>query len=212
MSPKRRKTTFAISRRLRNLIFTLGVLLAFLLIALDHSPLRPGWHHYRQSAEQSQAFDFEKYHAKTFTVVKVVDGDTVDIDVPDGRYNHTRIRLWGVDTPETKKPDTPVAYFGPEASEFTTKLTLAKPVTDYLDKTNTRDKYSRLLAYIQLPDGNYLNELLLSEGYAYADFRFRHSFYNKYKQLESAARSNKKGLWEKVTPDKMPDWRQEKRF
>lgn len=212
MSLKRTKPAFAISRRLRNFLFTLGILLACLLIALDHSPFRPKWRHYRQPAGQSVYSDFEKYNAKTFRVVKVVDGDTIDIDTPDGRYNHTRIRLWGVDTPETKKPDTPVMYFGPEASEFTTKLALGKSVTVYLDKTNTRDKYNRLLAYILLPDGSYLNELLLSEGYAYADFRFRHIFYNKYKQLESAARSNKKGLWEKVTLDQMPPWRQENKI
>lgn len=100
-------------------------------------------------------------------------------------------------------------YFGPEASEFTTKLALRKQVTIYLDEENrTRDKYERLLAYVQLPDGRFLNEVLLSEGFAYADSLFRHSFYNKYKQLESAARSQKRGLWEKVTPDQFPEWRQ----
>jgi micrococcal nuclease len=205
-----KRPSFAVSRRRRNILFVLGVLFASVLIGLDHSPLRHKWRHQPHTAEQSAALDFEKYHSKTFAVVNVVDGDTLDINVPDGRYDHTRIRLWGVDTPETKKPNTPVMYFGPEAYEFTMKLTLAKPVTVYLDKTDTRDKYNRLLAYIQLSDGRYLNELLLSEGFAYFDFRFRHSFYNKYKQLESAARNSTKGLWEKVTPDQMPHWRREK--
>lgn len=209
--PKHRKIRYAISRRSRTAIVTLSLLLGAVLIGLDHSPLRHKWRHQPQTAEKSASLDFEKYHKKTFTVVNVVDGDTLDIDIPDGNNSHTRIRLWGVDTPETKKPGTPVMYFGPQASEFTKELTLGKSVTVYLDKTDTRDKYNRLLAYIQPPDGRYLNEVLLSEGYAYFDLRFRHSFYNKYKQLESAARSQRKGLWEKVTRQQLPEWLQRKK-
>jgi micrococcal nuclease len=162
--------------------------------------------------QQQKAYDIQKFHAKSFTVVNVVDGDTIDIDIPDGKFNHTRIRLWGVDTPETKDPNLPVQYFGPEATNFTTKLALRKQapegqVTIYLDTTKrTRDKYDRLLAYVQLPDGRFLNEVLLSEGFAYADLRFHHSFYNKYQQLEAGARSLKKGLWEKVTRQQLPEW------
>jgi micrococcal nuclease len=87
---------------------------------------------------------------------------------------------------------------------------LESRVTLYLEEHRTRDKYGRLLAYIELPDGRFLNEVLLSEGFAYADPRFRHSFYHKYKQLETTARSQKKGLWSNVTPEQMPKWRQEK--
>jgi endonuclease YncB( thermonuclease family) len=62
-----------------------------------------------------------------------------------------------------------------------------------------------------LPDGTFLNEVLLSEGYAYADLRFKHGLYNKYKQLESVARSQKKGLWAGVTPEQMPKWKQNRK-
>jgi micrococcal nuclease len=100
-------------------------------------------------------------------------------------------------------------YFGPEAAEFTRESAFDKQVTIFLDEgNNTRDKYSRLLAYVQLPDKSFLNEVLLSEGFAYADTRFQHSFYHKYQQLEATARSQKKGLWENVTPEQMPQWRQ----
>jgi micrococcal nuclease len=103
-------------------------------------------------------------------------------------------------------------FFGKEASDFAAKLALGKQVTVYLDKDrNSRDKYHRLLAYIQLPDGTYLNEVLLIEGYAYADLRFKHGLYNKYKQLEAAARSQKKGLWLNVTRDQFPQWLQNER-
>ena len=160
-------------------------------------------------SEEQAAHDFEKYHAKTFTVVKVVDGDTIDIDIPDVNDSYTRIRLWGIDTPETKNPKVGVMYFGPEAAEFTRKSVLGKPVTVYIDEGNsTRCKYGRLLAYVKLRNDGFLNEVLLTEGYAYADMRFRHSLYNKYKQLDAGARSLKKGLWGKVTHEQLPEWLQ----
>ena len=198
------------SRRSRALLFALCLLLALVLVLLDHTHLKLGRLKHTESDEKFKALDFEKYHAKTFTVVNVVDGDTFDIDIPNGQYEQTRIRLWGLDTPETKNDETGVMYFGPEACEFTKKLTLGKQLTVYLEKHRTRGKYGRLLAYVQLPDGRFLNEVLLSEGYAYADLRFEHSLYYKYKRIEAAARSAKKGLWKKVTPDQLPKWLQRK--
>jgi len=198
------------SRRRRFAIFVLCLLAAFVFIWLDHSPIRHKWQPKPKSEEQAKASDFEKYHAKTFTAINVVDGDTIDIDVPDGEYNRTRIRLWGIDTPETKNPKLGVMYFGPEASDFAKKLVLGKQVTVYLEEHRTRGYYGRLLAYVQLPDRRFLNEALLTEGFAYADLRFKHSFFNKYKQLEANARSRKKGLWENVTRDQLPQWLQER--
>lgn len=202
------KTTYAMSRRRLTGIIILCLLVAVVFVGLDHSPVVRYWQRQPKSEEQAKPRDFEKYHAGTFTVVNIVDGDTIDINIPDGKYEHTRIRLWGVDTPETKHPERGVMYFGPEAAEFTRQLTFGKPVTIYLEERRTRGYYGRLLAYVQLPDSRYLNEVLLTEGFAYADVRFRHSFYHKYKQLEAVARSQKRGLWEKVIPEQMPQWRQ----
>lgn len=197
------------SRRWRGAIIALCLLSGAVFVWLDHSPIRQKWQSGPKSEEQAKASDFEKYHKKTFTVVNVVDGDTIDIDIADGKYNRTRIRLWGIDTPETKHPEKPVMHFGPEAADFTKQLTFGKKVTVYLDEgSRTRGYYGRLLAYVQLPDGRFLNEVLLTEGFAYADLRFRHSFYNKYKQLEAGARSGKKGLWPNVTREQLPDWLQ----
>ena len=195
------------SRRRKNGIIFLGLLAVMFLIWLDHALIGHGRQLTPKSEEQVKASDVEKYHSKTFTVVNVIDGDTFDIDVPDGRYEHTRIRLLGIDTPETNSEQSSLIYFGPEAAEFTKKLALGKSVTVYLDAPNpTRGKYGRLLAYIKLPDGSFLNETLLTDGYAYADSRFSHSYYNKYKQLQSGARSGKKGLWQNVTPEQLPRW------
>jgi len=209
---KQSKNPYAMSRRRRAGIIVLCLLAVVLFVWLDHSLVRRKWQPQPKSEDQARAYDFEKYHAKTFTVVNVVDGDTIDIDIPDEPYEHTRIRLWGIDTPETKNPEVGVMYFGPEAAEFATKLVLGKPVTVYLDEgNNTRGKYGRLLAYVKLPDAGFLNEILLTEGFAYPDLRFRHSFYNRYKQLEASARSLKKGLWEKVTREQLPEWLQQRK-
>ncbi len=212
---------YAMSRRRRNIVAVICALAVIALSAFDHSCSIRSQTKPAQTAGQQQSSDIQKYDGRQFTVVKVIDGDTLDIDIHDesasgsgGQANsHTRIRLWGVDTPETKDTRRGVMYFGPEASEFAAAKALGKQVTIFLDKErNTRDKYHRLLAYVQLPDRNYLNEVLLSEGYAYADLRFKHNFYNKYKQLEALARSQKKGLWAGVTEEQMPGWRQKREY
>jgi len=197
------------SRRQRLAVTILCLLAALFAACFDYS-----CHSHRQQSTSSQQHaavsDYERYNDKTFRVVRVVDGDTIDIDMPDGNDAHTRIRLWGVDTPETKHPKTGVMYFGPQASEFTSKLTLERQVRVFLDAKKSRDKYNRLLAYIQLPDGKFLNEELLSEGFAYADVRFKHSYYHKYMQLQSVAKRAKKGLWESVTYEQLPQWLQKR--
>lgn len=197
------------SRRRRAAIAAVCVVSAMLLVWLDHNSPQRRSQHQGEPAAQARARDIQKYHGKTFLVSNVVDGDTIDIDVPDGEYEHTRIRLWGIDTPESKSPKVGVMYFGPEAAEYTRKLALGRDVRIYLDEGNdTRGYYGRVLAYVQLPDTRFLNEVLVAEGYAYADVRFRHSYYNKYKQLESAARGQRKGLWADVTRDQLPEWLQ----
>ncbi len=197
--------------RLRKKILTLSAFLFLsVLVWLDRTYhfIPPPTHPVSQTQDTN---DWSKYNNKTFTVVKAVDGDTIDINIPDGRYEHTRIRLLGVDTPETKKPNTPVMFYGPEASSFTKEKTLGKKITVIMDThSNPRDKYGRLLAHIQLGDGAILNEELISNGFAYADTRFPQSFNKEYAALEKQAIKSKAGLWEKVTVDQMPKWRQNK--
>ena len=85
-------------------------------------------------------------NAKTFTCTRVVDGDTIILS------NGERVRLIGVDTPETKHPNKPVQYFGKEASAFTKRMVEGKEVTLEYGQQQ-RDKYGRLLAYVYLMDG-----------------------------------------------------------
>jgi endonuclease YncB( thermonuclease family) len=94
----------------------------------------------------------------------VVDGDTVDVRI-DG--DDERVRLIGIDTPETKRPDTPVECFGPEATMFTQSL-LAPGTAVRLERDVVgRDDYGRILAYLyRTDDGIFVNYEIIRQGYA----------------------------------------------
>ena len=116
MQPEKDKPAFAMSRRRKNGIIFLCLLMVMFFIWLDHALIGHSRQLTPRSEEQAKASDLEKYHGKTFTTVNVIDGDTFDIDIPDGRSEHTRIRLLGIDTPETKSEHSGEMYFGPEAA------------------------------------------------------------------------------------------------
>ena len=99
-----------------------------------------------------------------WTVVDVVDGDTIDVARgPDGRASDT-VRLLGIDTPETHHPTKPVECFGPEASSFTEERLTGRSVQLEAD-IEQRDRYGRRLAYVVV-DGKRFNDELLRRGYA----------------------------------------------
>ncbi len=158
---------------------------------------------------ESSGPDHDRYHNRVFRCQRVVDGDTLDIDTPDGKHPATRIRLWGVDTPETAGSPRGAMYFGPEASAFTRACVENTDVRVVLAPDQTRDKYGRLLAYIYFGDPpQMLNEEIIGRGYGYADTRFSHVWLPRFKELETRARRDGKGLWERVRPHQMPAWRQ----
>ena len=152
--------------------------------------------------------DRERYDGKTFRVVHVVDGDTLDVDISDEVAHHrtTRIRFWGVDTPETVKPNTPPQHYGKEASDFVKGVAGGVDVRLELDPLHTRDKYNRLLAYIYLPDGRMLNRVLVEEGYGYADPRFDHKYSHEFERLMNRARKAGRGLWKDLRPADLPEY------
>lgn len=202
---KKRKKHYAISKKQRRTIIAAVGLLAVCTVWLDHRSTKG----LRQAIlnKTSLATDRGKYHLNTFTVTKVVDGDTLDIDIPDAKYSTTRIRLLGVDTPETKHPRYGRMYFGPEAADFVTAIALQKKVTVIIDDLSpTRDRYKRLLAYIELSDGNILNKEIIRNGFGYADLRFPHSDFQSYKDAMLQAIEQKTGLWKNVKKDQLPNW------
>jgi micrococcal nuclease len=107
-----------------------------------------------------------------------------------------KIRLIGVDTPETVHPLKPVEYFGKEASGFTKHIVEGKIVRLEYD-WQKRDKYGRLLAYVYLEDGTLLNAEIIKRGYGFAHTKYPFKYIDEFRQYEREARENKKGLWYK---------------
>ena len=119
---------------------------------------------------------------------KVIDGDTIVLS------NGEKVRLIGVDTPETKHPQKPVEYFGKEATAFTNKMVGGKVVKLKYD-VQRRDKYGRLLAYVYLVDGTFLNAEIIKQGYGHVYTKVPFKYLEKFKQYEEEAREAKRGLW-----------------
>src|SRR5262245_40013299 len=99
-------------------------------------------------------------------VQRVVDGDTLLLGSGE------RVRLIGVNTPETKHPNKPVEQFGKEASAFTKEMVEGKLVRLEYDPLaggrEHKDKFNRTLAYVFLQDGTHLNAEIIRQGYGFA--------------------------------------------
>ncbi len=129
-----------------------------------------------------------------YKVVNVIDGDTFEVKVDQKLVT---IRMLGIDTPETVDPRKAIQCFGKEASDNTKRMLEEQYVTLKTDKTQpTTDKFGRVLAYVYLIDGLFLNEYILKGGYAH-EYTYGKPYQMKkaFKKLEKQASKNKKGLW-----------------
>jgi micrococcal nuclease len=126
-------------------------------------------------------------------VVRVVDGDTIVVSPNE------RVRLIGVNTPETKHPKKPIECFGKEASQFTRDAVDGKTIRLVMDPVNTKrrhkDHFGRTLAYAYLEDGTMLNRELIRRGYAPAEIRFPFRYLAEFRELEHQALTQTVGLW-----------------
>jgi len=121
-------------------------------------------------------------------VKRVVDGDTLLL------FNGEKVRLIGVDTPETKHPQKPVERFGKEAHLFTKKMVERKEVRLEYDQTR-RDRFGRILAYVYLMDGTFLNAEIIKQGYGFAYIKYPFKYMEEFGQYQREAMENKRGLW-----------------
>lgn len=132
----------------------------------------------------------------TGRVVRAVDGDTLEVRL-DGGATET-VRVIGVDTPETVKPDTPVQCFGPRASRFEHRTVEGRRVR-LLTGVEPRDFYGRLLAYVWVegrPQERFLEVELLRRGLARTlTFHPNDRFAGRFERLERNAARAGKGLW-----------------
>lgn len=134
-----------------------------------------------------------------YPVVRVVDGDTLVVNILE---RDVTVRLIGLDTPETVDPRRPVQCFGKEASAELKKITGSTSARLETDPTQgTYDKYGRLLAYVYIPlnskqEGLLVNEYMIAEGYGHEyTYDIPYKYQEEFKAAERAARDAQKGLW-----------------
>src|SRR3954447_19040945 len=128
------------------------------------------------------------------TVVRVIDGDTIVVKVGD---TEEHVRLIGIDTPETHKPDTPVECFGPEAATHMSELLPANTTVRLERDIEARDRFGRLLAYVYRDnDGLFIDLAMVKDGFAGTlaiapNLAHRHEF----DDAETEAQRARLGLW-----------------
>lgn len=141
------------------------------------------------------AYSEEGVIADEYQVVDVIDGDTIDVWM---NGQEVRVRLLGVDTPETVRPGSPVECFGKESSKYTESMLLGEIVYLETDPSQAEyDRYGRLLAYVYIGNSEIsFNKILLEEGYA---SMYKNNIPIKYEEefleAERLARKYNKGLW-----------------
>lgn len=167
-----------------------GLIAAVFVVILTAVGQQLGW--FEQPTQQ-----IEQQNPGLYSVARFVDGDTIVVDM-NGK-NET-VRMIGVDTPETHKPNTPVQCYGPAASAYTKNLIGTQKVRLEADPTNqNRDRYNRLLRYVYLPDGKLVEEELIQNGYGFAYTSFPFTKKQTFVDLEKQAKDANKGLWANCT-------------
>lgn len=129
-----------------------------------------------------------------YKVTKVIDGDTIQIEM---NGNLEKVRLIGINTPETVDPRRPVECFGKEASKRMKDLLSGQIVRlEYDDSQGIRDTYDRILAYVYLEDNQMINRKMIAEGYAYEyTYMAPYKYQKEFRGLQNFARTNQYGLW-----------------
>ena len=129
------------------------------------------------------------------TVLRIIDGDTISVRLRGG--STATVRLVGVDTPETKKPGTPVQCYGLEATKAATRMAAGQTVTLEFDPVaGDRDRYGRLLRHVFIQKTSMAVQLIKDGfGRAYAYKNQRYTYRTIHEQAENSAKRSRKGLW-----------------
>ncbi|MDK7113953.1 thermonuclease NucI [Staphylococcus pettenkoferi] len=144
---------------------------------------------FKQSGSDSEAPEnTEKVH-----VERVVDGDT--FVASDAHHKRLKVRLIGMDTPETVKPNTPVQPYGKEASNYSKKHLNQQDV--YLEYDKEReDRYGRTLAYVWLDQHTMFNKELVEKGLAREKYFAPNGKYRDvFKRAERQAKKEQRNIW-----------------
>jgi endonuclease YncB( thermonuclease family) len=164
----------------------------FALIAVA-AIITGGW--YFAGRIGDRAFDGRRY-----TVADVIDGDTIVL----ADNAATRVALLGVDA-----PDWPDAHYSKESAGYLSGRLKGNVVLIKLDGTQSRNDAARLLAYVYLTDSDLINADIIRDGRGFSDRRTTHTFRQQFDQIENEARTAARGMWDEMTDDQQPAWRQE---
>ncbi len=165
-------------------IALLGILGLFILNLLDGS------------AATTQSRPFAAPDGESARVTYVYDGDTVEVEINGRTY---KVRYIGVDTPEIDQ------FYYEEASAENRKLVNNARVTLVRDVSNT-DQYDRLLRYVYLADGTFVNAELLEGGYGRTINIEPDTHYEKeFAKLQQDAKDNQRGVWSDEQASSLPD-------
>ncbi|HSX24202.1 MAG TPA: thermonuclease family protein [Candidatus Saccharimonadales bacterium] len=154
---------------------------------------------YYASRHQQQAAQLAStIPAGSYRVTEFVDGDTIAVDM---NGHNEKIRMIGVDTPETHDPRKAVECFGQAAAAYTKQLIGSGPVRLEADALSTnRDRYDRLLRYVYTSDNKLVEAEVIKNGYGFAYVSFPFSKLDEFRQYEKEAREGNKGLWSGCQP------------
>jgi len=136
-------------------------------------------------------------------LVRVVDGDTIRVSI---RGRQEAVRLIGIDTPESVKPNTPVQCFALEASARTKAILPPGTPLRLVVDAEARDRYGRLLAYVyRSGDGLFVNLALVREGYA-VEYTLAPNLAHVDEVAAAAAQARRAGLglWGKCAGGQIP--------
>jgi len=149
-----------------------------------------------------------KTHLK---ITKVVDGDGLFVVNPFNKQEE-EIRFLGIDAPEIRRskklqqderethlPGQLLLLLGKKSKDFLNSIApVGTSVTIQLEKPHSIDSFGRTLAYVFLPDGTCLNELMIKEGFAKPYSRYYCEALADFQQINIFAKSNRKGLYQTV--------------
>lgn len=186
------------ARKKRRELFLVGVIIVVLFLGVV---VGLGWRKiFSRQIEKTPVLDAvieaEQSFVGEFKVVRVIDGDTVELEGGE------KVRYIGMNTPAIVDPQKPAECFGQEAAEKNKNLVEGKMVR--LEKDNTdRDKYGRLLRYVYVGD-TFVNLELIGGGFAKMrvypkDVKFLKQFIRTQEEAKSAAR----GLWSACPAEKI---------
>ncbi len=190
----------AFSNNKQTLHYIVTIVVVLLVVFLD--PKNATWNSFSQHIEKTfyqNSCDPRKHASSTdpsfLKVLEVVDGDT--IEVSEG-CKTTKVRLIGINTPESVDPRRPVQCYGLEASHYAKELlngALVRLQTDPVSET--LDKYGRTLAYVIMENGTNVNLLMIQQGFA-QEYTYKSQSYLYQKEFKTAqikAKTEGKGLW-----------------